>query len=117
MALGLLRKTDAQQCALADQGAQKSASPLRLTLAAIAEQGPRGFYQGPVAERLVKAIGDAGGIMTLDDLKSYQALTRAPLRGSHRDKQKHQQASRPIHHGTILALGPRNFKCGACFSG
>jgi gamma-glutamyltranspeptidase / glutathione hydrolase len=57
---------------------------LAATLSAIAEQGPRGFYQGPVAERLVKAIGDAGGIMTLDDLKSYQALTRAPLRGSYR---------------------------------
>jgi gamma-glutamyltranspeptidase / glutathione hydrolase len=57
---------------------------LAATLSAIAEQGPRGFYQGPVAERLVKAIGDAGGIMTLDDLKSYQAVTRAPLRGSYR---------------------------------
>ena len=46
---------------------------LAATLAAIAEQGPRGFYQGPVAEKLVKAISDAGGIMTPDDLKSYQA--------------------------------------------
>ena len=43
------------------------------TLAAIAEQGPRGFYEGPVAEKLVKAVTDAGGIMTPDDLKSYQA--------------------------------------------
>ena len=38
---------------------------LAATLSAIAEQGPRGFYQGPVAEKLVKAIRDAGGIMTL----------------------------------------------------
>jgi gamma-glutamyltranspeptidase/glutathione hydrolase len=57
---------------------------LAATLSAMAEQGPRGFYQGPVAERLVKAIGDAGGIMTLDDLKSYQAVTRAPVRGTYR---------------------------------
>jgi gamma-glutamyltranspeptidase/glutathione hydrolase len=57
---------------------------LATTLAAIAEQGPSGFYQGPVAEKLVKAIDDAGGIMTLDDLKSYQAVTRAPVRGSYR---------------------------------
>jgi gamma-glutamyltranspeptidase/glutathione hydrolase len=57
---------------------------LAATLSAIAEQGPRGFYQGPVAEKLVKAIGDAGGIMTLDDLKSYQAVIRAPLRGTYR---------------------------------
>jgi gamma-glutamyltranspeptidase/glutathione hydrolase len=57
---------------------------LAATLGAIAEQGPRGFYQGPTAERLVKAIDEAGGIMTLDDLKSYQPVIRAPVRGSYR---------------------------------
>jgi gamma-glutamyltranspeptidase/glutathione hydrolase len=57
---------------------------LAATLSAIAEQGPRGFYQGPVAEKLVKAIGDAGGIMTSDDLKSYQPVIRAPVRGTYR---------------------------------
>src|ERR1700704_5835717 len=57
---------------------------LAATLSAIAEQGPRGFYEGPVAEKLVKAVRDAGGIMTLDDLKSYQPVIRAPVRGSYR---------------------------------
>jgi len=57
---------------------------LAATLSAIAEQGPRGFYEGPVAEKLVKAINDAGGIMTLDDLKSYQPVIRAPVRGTYR---------------------------------
>ncbi len=57
---------------------------LATTLSAIAEQGPRGFYQGPVAEKLVKGISKAGGIMTLDDLKSYSATIRAPVRGSYR---------------------------------
>jgi gamma-glutamyltranspeptidase / glutathione hydrolase len=57
---------------------------LAATLSAISTQGPRGFYEGPVAEKLVKAIGDAGGIMTSDDLKSYQATVRAPVRGSYR---------------------------------
>jgi len=59
-------------------------SDLAATLSAISAQGPRGFYEGPVAEKLVKAIDEAGGIMTLDDLKSYQALIRAPVRGSYR---------------------------------
>ena len=59
-------------------------SDLAATLAAIAEQGPRGFYQGPVAAKLAKAVSDAGGIMTSDDLKSYQAIVRAPVRGSYR---------------------------------
>jgi gamma-glutamyltranspeptidase/glutathione hydrolase len=57
---------------------------LAATLSAISGQGPRGFYQGPVAEKLVQGIRDAGGIMTLDDLKSYQAVIRAPVRGSYR---------------------------------
>ncbi len=59
-------------------------SDLASVLSAIAEQGPRGFYQGPVAEKLVKTIRDAGGIMTTDDLKSYSAILRAPVRGSYR---------------------------------
>ncbi len=59
-------------------------SDLAATLTAISAQGPRGFYEGPVAEKLVKAIRDAGGIMTLDDLKSYQPVIRNPVRGSYR---------------------------------
>ena len=57
---------------------------LAATLAAIAAQGPRGFYHGAVAEKLAAGIRDAGGIMTVDDLKSYQPVVRAPVRGSYR---------------------------------
>jgi gamma-glutamyltranspeptidase / glutathione hydrolase len=57
---------------------------LAATLSAIAEQGPHGFYQGPVADKLVKAISDAGGIMTAQDLKSYQPTIRTPVHGSYR---------------------------------
>ncbi|MGC2028025.1 gamma-glutamyltransferase, partial [Bradyrhizobium sp.] len=57
---------------------------LATTLSAIAAQGPRGFYEGPVAEKLAKAIRDAGGIMTTDDLKAYQPVIRTPVRGSYR---------------------------------
>jgi gamma-glutamyltranspeptidase / glutathione hydrolase len=57
---------------------------LAATLSAIATQGRRGFYQGPVAEKLAAAIRDAGGIMTTEDLKSYQAVIRAPVRGTYR---------------------------------
>ncbi|WP_410052401.1 gamma-glutamyltransferase [Bradyrhizobium sp. SZCCHNS3052] len=57
---------------------------LAATLTAIAEQGPRGFYEGPVADQLAKAIQDAGGIMTADDLKAYQPVLRTPVRGTYR---------------------------------
>lgn len=54
------------------------------TLTAIAQQGPRGFYEGPVAEKLVDGINRAGGIFTPDDLKTYQPVIREPVRGSYR---------------------------------
>jgi gamma-glutamyltranspeptidase/glutathione hydrolase len=57
---------------------------LAATLSAISSQGPRGFYEGPVAQKLVNAIRAAGGIMTPDDLKSYQAVIREPVRGTYR---------------------------------
>jgi gamma-glutamyltranspeptidase/glutathione hydrolase len=74
---------------------------LATTLATIAEQGPRGFYEGPVAEKLVKAITDAGGIMTLDDLKSYQPIVRPPVRGNYRG---YDMVSMPLPSsgGTVL---------------
>ena len=57
---------------------------LAATLSAISAQGPRGFYEGPVAEKLAAGVREAGGIMTPDDLKSYQPVIRAPVRGSYR---------------------------------
>src|SRR6202165_3280052 len=57
---------------------------LAATLSASSARGPRGFYQGPVAEKLAAGIRDAGGIMTTEDLRSYQAIVRAPMRGSYR---------------------------------
>ncbi|KAK1753162.1 gamma-glutamyltransferase [Echria macrotheca] len=47
-------------------------------LQAIAERGPEAFYTGPVAKSTVKALADADGIMTLEDLRQYKALSRPP---------------------------------------
>src|SRR6516162_9038529 len=54
------------------------------TLAAIAREGPRAFYQGETAERLAAAVQAAGGVMTRDDLARYQPIERAPEVGSYR---------------------------------
>ncbi len=59
-------------------------SDLAATLAAIAREGPRAFYEGPIAEKIVASVQAANGLMTLDDLKSYRALERAPVRGTYR---------------------------------
>ena len=57
---------------------------LASTLEAIAAQGPRGFYEGPVADKLAQGIQASGGIITRDDLKNYQAIEREPVRGTYR---------------------------------
>ena len=57
---------------------------LAITLRAIASDGPKGFYEGPVAEKIVAAVRKAGGIMTLDDMKNYRAVLREPIRGTYR---------------------------------
>jgi gamma-glutamyltranspeptidase / glutathione hydrolase len=59
-------------------------SDLAGTLETIARDGPRTFYEGAIAEKLVAALKAAGGVMTLDDLKAYRAVERTPLRGSYR---------------------------------
>lgn len=55
------------------------------TLQAIAEAGPSGFYEGPVAEAIVRTVIDHGGRMTLEDLSSYEAVVRAPVQGTFRE--------------------------------
>jgi gamma-glutamyltranspeptidase/glutathione hydrolase len=57
---------------------------LAATLEAISAKGPNGFYDGPVADKLVAGIRDAGGIITGEDLKAYQPIIRAPVGGSYR---------------------------------
>ncbi len=59
-------------------------SDLAASLEAIARDGPRAFYRGAIAEKLAAAVQAAGGVMTVDDLKHYRAIERAPVRGTYR---------------------------------
>ena len=51
----------------------------------VAERGAEGFYTGPVAERLVKGVRDAGGIWTMEDLAAYVVKERDPIRTMYGD--------------------------------
>jgi gamma-glutamyltranspeptidase/glutathione hydrolase len=53
------------------------------TLEAMASQGAKGFYEGPVAANLVAGVRAGGGIWTLDDLKAYRVVERKPLVGEY----------------------------------
>ncbi len=49
------------------------------TLSYLAERGVREFYQGEIAQQLVKDCQAYGGYLTLADLKNYQVIQRKPL--------------------------------------
>jgi len=74
-------KADGAPLAPGDRLAQPD---LANTLEAIAKEGPRAFYQGPIAQKLAVAVQAAGGVMTVDDLKDYRAIERPPIRGTYR---------------------------------
>jgi len=73
---------------------------LAATLRAIAIEGRSGFYEGPVAARLVRGVNTAGGAITLDDLRSFKAEVREPLRGIYRDSEV--LAAPPPHSGASV---------------
>jgi len=54
------------------------------TLRRIAENGPAGFYSGPVAEDIVATIQGYGGLMALEDLAAVAATTETPITTDYR---------------------------------
>src|SRR5271168_986128 len=57
---------------------------LAATLETIAANGAAGFYSGLVAQKIVEAVNAAGGRLTIEDLASYRAVAREPVRGAYR---------------------------------
>ena len=49
------------------------------SLDAIANDGPRIFYEGEIAQAIADHCREGGGMLTLEDLSSYRAIERAPL--------------------------------------
>lgn len=57
---------------------------LAASMKRIAAQGAAGFYKGKTAEQIVKAVNDAGGLMSMQDMADYQAIARKPVSGNYR---------------------------------
>ena len=57
---------------------------LAATLGRIRDLGPDGFYAGETADLIVAEMEGGGGIMTHEDLASYQAAWRDPIAFSYR---------------------------------
>lgn len=52
---------------------------LARTLELLRDQGRAVFYEGQIAERIASFIQSNGGVITLEDLKSYRAIFRDPI--------------------------------------
>jgi gamma-glutamyltranspeptidase/glutathione hydrolase len=57
---------------------------LARTLTLIADQGPKAFYTGPIADQLVAEQKHDGGVITKEDLAKYTPLWREPIKGTYR---------------------------------
>jgi gamma-glutamyltranspeptidase/glutathione hydrolase len=66
---------------------------LAMTLERIRSDGRRGFYEGETARLIVDAMARGGGLITLEDLASYEAIERRPIIGKYRDHE-------------IISMGP-----------
>ena len=54
------------------------------TLKRIQSDGLKGFYEGKTAKYIVEEMKRGGGIITLEDLKNYEAKVRIPLKFQYR---------------------------------
>jgi gamma-glutamyltranspeptidase/glutathione hydrolase len=66
-----------------DVGEMLRQPELAQTLERIQKNGPDEFYTGETAKRFAAEMASHGGIITLDDLKSYKAIERTPLTGTY----------------------------------
>lgn len=76
---------------------------LARTLAAIAERGRAGFYEGAVAAELARFSSEKGGFFTMGDLAAQDARWGAPLKGSYRDLTLYETPA-PTQGFTVLEM-------------
>lgn len=55
---------------------------LATTLLYLSKEGAKGFYQGDIAKKIVAAMEQGQGLITLADLASYQVKEVMPIKGS-----------------------------------
>ncbi len=51
----------------------------------LANNGPREFYEGEMAQKLVQDCAEKGGFLTIDDMKNYRVIERKPLEINYRN--------------------------------
>lgn len=90
----------------------------------MAKHGPREFYEGETARRLIQGIQRNGGVMTEADIASYTPLERSPLKGSYKGREVWTvgppsgggiQLLQMLHLMEPFGLGPDDFGSGLAY--
>ena len=79
---------------------------LAQTLEQIATEGKKAFYEGEVAQKIVDAMNNNGGFISLEDLKNYKPRFSEPIRTAYRGHPIF--APRPPSGGAIVVLDALN---------
>ncbi len=58
---------------------------LARTLKLIVSKGIDEFYKGELAQKIVKAVNEKGGVMSLKDLALYEPVEHPPLKGNYKE--------------------------------
>ncbi|MDH3347806.1 MAG: gamma-glutamyltransferase [Desulfobulbaceae bacterium] len=69
----------------------------------LADGRSRGFYDGPLAEKIAEDMHDRQGLLTLKDLREYRVIERRPLEASYRGVRVFTNPS-PSFGGSLIAL-------------
>lgn len=75
------------------------------TLGILADQGARAFYEGELAEHIVKWAQKTGGNLTLEDLRRYQPEWVTPISQSYRGYEVHEIPPNGQGIAALIALG------------
>jgi gamma-glutamyltranspeptidase/glutathione hydrolase len=75
------------------------------TLRRVAENGPEGFYEGPVAESMAADLARGGSPITMEDFAAYETESRDSLAGVHRGATLHTAGETSGGPRLIEALG------------
>jgi gamma-glutamyltranspeptidase/glutathione hydrolase len=63
---------------------------LARTFEIVASRGPSAFYQGDIAEAIVRVVQEAGGCMTMEDLASHASTWEEPISVTYRGLRVHE---------------------------
>ncbi len=92
----LLRRDEAAAAAFLPRGqAPREGELVRLpdlarTFETLADQGPRAFYEGEIAERIVAATRAAGGFLELADMAAHRSTWVEPISAPYRGLDVHE---------------------------